>query len=158
MTNDHEASKEKKRPIDPKYLQPRWCLPDLSKTAKRRLQRIRTFRKAEDAAEKRRDELFNEIRPMQLPKQSGELKPKEDTTAPMEVASTIGKETPKFEEAPRAEEMPVSSSSHDVVESSVATRSAPMEEAIALEDDEEMVDFEPSPSHEEASIGSSVDE
>ena len=40
----------------------------------------------------------------------------------------------------------------------MATRSSPMEEAIALEDAEEMVDFEPSPSREEADIGSSVEE
>ena len=41
MANDHEASTSKAKPRDPKYTQPKWCPPGLSKTQKRRLQRMR---------------------------------------------------------------------------------------------------------------------
>ena len=112
--------------------------------------------------------MFNEPRPMQLPKQAKEVKAKEDMMMPMvmaltaaeEVSTEASKEEAPGQEAPtqKTDDMPESSSSQDAVESSVATRSSPMEEAIALEDVEEMVDFEPSPSREEADIGSSVEE
>ena len=37
MVDDHEASTSKAKPRDPKYTQPKWCLPGLTKTMKRRL-------------------------------------------------------------------------------------------------------------------------
>ena len=39
--NDHEASTSKAKPRDPKYTRPKWCPPGLTKTKKRRLQRMR---------------------------------------------------------------------------------------------------------------------
>src|SRR6266566_2134723 len=59
MANDHEASTNKAKPRDPKYTQPKWCPPGLSKAQKRRLQRMRNREKAEQEAKKRRGELSN---------------------------------------------------------------------------------------------------
>ena len=39
--NDHEASTSRAKPRDPKYTQPKWCPLGLTKTKKRRLQRMR---------------------------------------------------------------------------------------------------------------------
>jgi hypothetical protein len=55
--------------VDSKYLQPRWCPPDLTRTQKRKLQRLRFVEMWEMEQEKRRDELFDEIKPRTLPKQ-----------------------------------------------------------------------------------------
>jgi hypothetical protein len=52
--NDHKASSSKgpappkeRKPIDLKYSQPVWCSPGLTKTQKRKLQRMRNQDKAE---------------------------------------------------------------------------------------------------------------
>jgi len=63
LANDHEASTSKAEPRDPKYTQPKWCPPGLTKTKKRRLQRMRNQEKAEHEAEKRRNKSFNETHP-----------------------------------------------------------------------------------------------
>jgi hypothetical protein len=55
--------------VDSKYLQPRWCPPGLTRTQKRKLQRLRLAEMREKEREKRQDELFNEIKPVTLPKQ-----------------------------------------------------------------------------------------
>ena len=68
--NDHEASssrgppppKEKKL-VDPKYTQPVWCPPGLTKTQKRKLQRLRNQDRAEKEAERLRDERFEITHP-----------------------------------------------------------------------------------------------
>ena len=62
--NNHEASTSQAKPRDPKYTQPKWCPLGLTKTKKRRLQRMRNQERAEHEVEKRRDESFNEIRPV----------------------------------------------------------------------------------------------
>ena len=69
MANDHEASTSKAKSRDPKYTQPKWCPSGLTKAQKRRLQRMRSHEKEEQEAEKLRDKLFNESRPMVPPKQ-----------------------------------------------------------------------------------------
>ena len=61
--NDHEASTSQAHPRDPKYTQPKWCPPGLTKTKKRRLQRMRNQQKVEDEAEKWRDKYFDEVHP-----------------------------------------------------------------------------------------------
>jgi hypothetical protein len=65
IANDHEASSSKgptppkeNKPIDPKYTQPMWCPPGLTKTQKRKLQRLRNQDK-----ERFRDEHFEIIHP-----------------------------------------------------------------------------------------------
>jgi hypothetical protein len=63
-SNDHEASTSKAKPRDTKYTQPKWCPPGLTKTKKRRLQRMRNQEKVEQEAEKWRDEFFDEIHPI----------------------------------------------------------------------------------------------
>jgi hypothetical protein len=67
--NDHEASTSGTKKIDPKYTQLRWCPTGLSKTKKRRLQRMRIQQKEEEKREKYRDEFFNLFWPVINPKQ-----------------------------------------------------------------------------------------
>ena len=55
MANDHEASASEVKLRDPKYTQPKWCPPGLSKFQKRKLQRMRNHEKVEQEAEKLRD-------------------------------------------------------------------------------------------------------
>ena len=81
MVDDHEASTSKAKPRDPKYTQPKWCPPGLTKTMKRRLQRMRNHEKVEHKEERQRDELFSEIRPMALTKQVWRRKQKQNTDA-----------------------------------------------------------------------------
>ena len=60
--NDHEASSSQAvaaQSRDPKYTQPKWCPPGITKTQKRKLQRARNRKKAEKGAERSRDVKFN---------------------------------------------------------------------------------------------------
>ena len=93
MANDHEASTSKAKPRDPKYTQPKWCPPGLSKAQKRRLQRMRNHEKAEQEAEKRRDELFNKIQPMVPAKQV--WRPKQKGNAYASTLATTAPTPPK---------------------------------------------------------------
>jgi hypothetical protein len=61
MENDHEASSSSS---PAKYFQPRWGPPGLTRTQKRKLQRLRFQEKKEQEAEKLRGEQFNWYRPM----------------------------------------------------------------------------------------------
>jgi hypothetical protein len=47
-----------------KYFLPRWCPPGLTRTQRRKLQRLRFQEKREKELEKQRDEVFNQYRPM----------------------------------------------------------------------------------------------
>ena len=65
LANDHEASSSNPNDQDKeKYFQPRWCLPGLSHSQKRRLQCLRRQEQKEQEAEKLREEHFNKYRPM----------------------------------------------------------------------------------------------
>jgi hypothetical protein len=57
--NDHEASGSGS---NSKYFLPRWCPPCLTRTQRRKLQRLRFQKKKE--LKKQRDEVFNQYRPM----------------------------------------------------------------------------------------------
>jgi hypothetical protein len=70
---DHEEEKANKV-VGSKYLQPRWCPPGLTCTQTRMLQRLRLAKMRKKEQEKRRDELFNEIKPRTLPKQEWKQK------------------------------------------------------------------------------------
>ena len=61
MANDHEASSSS---TADKYHLHRWCPPGLTRTQKRKLQRLRNKEKKEQEAEKMRDKHFNKYRPM----------------------------------------------------------------------------------------------
>jgi hypothetical protein len=67
-TPDHGEEKTNKV-VGSKYLQPRWCPPDLTQTQKRKLQRLRLVEMREIEREKRRGELFNEIKVVTLLRQ-----------------------------------------------------------------------------------------
>jgi hypothetical protein len=55
-SNDHEASGSG---FNSKYFLPRWCPPGLTRTQRRKLQRLRFQEKREKELEKQRDETFN---------------------------------------------------------------------------------------------------
>jgi hypothetical protein len=59
--NDHEASGSSS---NSKYFLPRWCPPGLTRTQRRKLQRLRFQEKRVKELEKERDEAFNQYRPM----------------------------------------------------------------------------------------------
>jgi hypothetical protein len=59
--NDHEASGSGS---NSKYFLPRWCPPGLTRTQRRRFQHLRFQEKREKEIEKKRDEAFNQYRPM----------------------------------------------------------------------------------------------
>jgi hypothetical protein len=54
--NDHEAGGSSS---NSKYFLPRWCPPGLTRTQRRKLQRLRFQEKREKELEKKRDEAFN---------------------------------------------------------------------------------------------------
>jgi hypothetical protein len=61
VANDHEASGSKSCP---ECFLPRWCVPVLTHTQRRKLRRLRLHEKREKELEKKRDEDFNSYRPM----------------------------------------------------------------------------------------------
>ena len=66
-SNDHEAGSSQAvatKPRDPKYTQPKWCPPGITKTQRRKLQRARNREKVEEEAERVRDAKFNAEKPM----------------------------------------------------------------------------------------------
>ncbi|KAK1668451.1 hypothetical protein QYE76_056610 [Lolium multiflorum] len=128
--NDHEASTSKAKPRDPKYTQPKWCPLGLTKTQKRRLQRMRNQEKVEHTAEKRRDEFFDKTH--RVPYKKWVLKKVEGAAVPMTIAKT----------APSSEEKDV-----NIDELTTPLPTTPGSVPIS-EDDEELVDFENSPARE----------
>ena len=69
--NDHEASSSQSH-----HFLPKWCPTGLTRTHRRKLQRLRFRERREQELEKQRDEFFNQNRPM-IP-QRKEWRPKED--------------------------------------------------------------------------------
>ena len=61
MANDHEASSSNSIS---KYFQPRWCPPGLTRTQRRKLQRLRAQEKKDQEFKTLRDKQFNNYRPM----------------------------------------------------------------------------------------------
>jgi hypothetical protein len=59
--NDHESSGSSS---NSKYFLPRWCPPGLTRTQRRKLQRLRFQEKREKELEKQRDKAFNQYRHM----------------------------------------------------------------------------------------------
>jgi hypothetical protein len=80
---DREEEKADKV-VDSMYLQPRWCPPGLTRTQRRKLQRLRLAKMREKEREKRWDKLFNEIKPVTLSKQEWKQKetPRSSTAEP----------------------------------------------------------------------------
>ena len=62
MADDHEASSSST--TTPKYFQSSWCPSGLTRTQKRKLQRLRCLEKKGQEAEKQRVEQFNKCRPI----------------------------------------------------------------------------------------------
>jgi hypothetical protein len=67
--NDHEASSSKSQ-----FFLPKWCPPGLTRTQRRKLQRLRCQERKEKEAEQQRDEYFNKHRPMFPQKQEWRIK------------------------------------------------------------------------------------
>jgi hypothetical protein len=129
-TNDHEASPSKAKPRDPKYTQPKFCPPGLTRTKKRRLQRMRNQEKVEHTTEKWRDGVFDKTHP--LPSKRWMLKKVQDTVVTMTVAAT---RTPSEDKGM-------------IVDASSTPLPTTPDLAPTSEDDEELVDFENSPARE----------
>ncbi|KAK1668214.1 hypothetical protein QYE76_056373 [Lolium multiflorum] len=128
--NDHEASTSKAKPRDPKYTQPKWCPLGLTKTKKRRLQRMRNQEKVEHTAEKQRDEVFDKTH--LVPYKKWVLKKVEGAAVPMTIATTT-----------------TSSEEKDVNIDELTTPLPTTPDSVPIsEDDEELVDFENSPARE----------
>ena len=65
-SSDHEAGSSRTeiaKSRDPKYTQPKWCPPGITKTQKRKLQRARNREKAEREADQARDAKFDSEKP-----------------------------------------------------------------------------------------------
>ena len=135
MANDHEASTSKAKHRDPKYTQPRWCPPGLTKTMKTRLQHMRNHEKVERKHEKKMDEFFHEIRPMALIKQVWRPKQKENTDD-----STLATPTPS---------PPKEDDATPITSSPPPKRSPLVEETLSpiytLGDEDEIVDYKSMP-------------
>ena len=67
--NDNEASSSKSQ-----YFLPKWCPPGLTRTQRRKLQRLRCQERKEKEAEQQRDEYFNKHGPMFPQKQEWRVK------------------------------------------------------------------------------------
>jgi len=67
--NDNEASSSKSQ-----YFLPKWCPPGLTRTQRRKLQRLRCQERREKEAEQQRDEYFDKHRPMIPQKQEWRVK------------------------------------------------------------------------------------
>ena len=61
MANDHEASSSS---LTSNYFQPRWCPPGLTRTQRKKLQRLRAQEKKEQEFKRLRDKQFKRYRPM----------------------------------------------------------------------------------------------
>jgi hypothetical protein len=70
---DREEEKADKV-VDSMYLQPRWCPPGLTRTQRRKLQRLWLAKMREKEREKRWDNFFNEIKLVTLSKQEWKQK------------------------------------------------------------------------------------
>jgi hypothetical protein len=132
------------RKIDSKYMQPRWCPSGLTKTQKRRLQRLRDQEKKEKLAEEHREQVFNEIKPMQPIKKQWRPKVSKDSQPSTEITISEGPELKP--------EAPVFAGKMEVEVSSVpeTSKDTPNEESVS--EDEELVDYEPSPVHGSSDI------
>ncbi|HET7713776.1 MAG TPA: hypothetical protein VFK94_05970, partial [Patescibacteria group bacterium] len=75
--NDHETNSNKSQ-----FFLPKWCPPGLTRTQRRKLQRLRCQEKKEKEAEQQRDEYFNKHRPMIPQKQEWRVKMSDRTEVP----------------------------------------------------------------------------
>jgi len=138
MANDNEASTSKAKSRDPKYTQPKWCPSGLTKVQKRRLQCLRSHEKVEQEAEKQRDRMFNESRPMVPPKQVWRPKQKENIAASALIIATPTPPTEDDAATITSSTLPTTSSSLEDISESVDM----------LAEGDEMLDYESTPVHE----------
>jgi hypothetical protein len=128
--NNHEASGSSSTS---KYFMPRWCPPGLTRTQRRKLQRLRFQEKSEKDLEKQRDEAFNQYMPMVPQGKEWRVKTSSEP-APVRPVDVDG-QTDDSETPPG-----FSSSVPMVCDDKSALDPAP-------EDDEELVDYRSSPEH-----------
>ena len=146
MANDHEASSSSSAS---KYHQPRWCLPGLSHSQKRRLQRLWRQEQQEQEAKKLRDEQFNKYRPMVPQGKEWRAKPAGQSAGPIEPPlltglTSIANRSDRLEQSVR----PVEPSVQQKAESAMPVLVPYNEEtplAPLVQDDEELVDYEATP-------------
>ena len=142
MVNDHEASSNSSAS---KYHQPRWCLPGLSHSQKRRLQRLWRQERQEQEAKKLRDEQFNKYRPMVPQGKEWRSKPAGQSAGPIEPPQMTGPTGVDGRSDRQVQPVrPVEPAVEQIVEASVsASREVPT--VPTKQEDEELVDYEASP-------------
>ena len=86
MANDHEASSSSSKS---KYFQPRWCPPGLTRTQRRKLQRLRTQEK-EQEFKRLRDKQFNHNKPMVPQGKVWRVKAVDQPARPVELPQATG--------------------------------------------------------------------
>jgi hypothetical protein len=131
-----------------KYFQPRWCPPGLTRTQKRKLQRLRFQENNEKELEKQRDASFNRIRPMFPQEKQWRVKansgsaPKPDVLVPIpEVPISV------LEVLVLKPEVPVLSEPVQTAEPMIMDSIAQEQKLLSTSenDDEELVDYGTSP-------------
>jgi hypothetical protein len=129
-----------------KYFLPRWCPPGLTRTQRRKLQRLRFQEKREKELEKQRDEAFNQYRPMVPQGKKWRVKTSSELTPVRPVEESVRPITPVRPVVVDGQtddpEMPLDFSSSVPIVCDDKTTSGP-----APEDDEELVDYSSSTEH-----------
>ena len=129
VSHDNEASSSKS---SFKYTQLRWCPPVLTHTPKRKLQRLRLRKMRDEEAEKKRDEVFNEIKPMVPQDKQWRVKEPEVPTPPMTVEAVATPKPLGLADAVLGEDSTAPSPTGDV--------------DMSEYDDDDLLDYEPTSS------------
>jgi hypothetical protein len=140
--NDHEASTSKSQ-----YFLPKWCPSGLTRTERRKLQRLRCHERKVKELEQQRDEYFDKYKPVIPQKKVWRVKTGEKVeTTPQAVrpdgaGGLTGCDTDQVVQPGHAEKLPGDVSSAPIACDDKLT-SVP-----TAEDDEQLVDYSSSPEH-----------
>jgi hypothetical protein len=139
--NNHEASGSSS---NSKYFLRRWCPPGLTRTQRRKLQRLRFQEKKEREIEKQRDEAFDQYRPMVPQRKEWRVKTSSELAPVKPVKESVRPVTPvrpvDVDGQTDDPETPLGFSSSVPIVCDDKSTSDP-----ASEDDEELVDYSSSP-------------
>jgi len=146
MANDREASSSSSTS---KYYQPRWCPPGLTRTQRRKLQRLRAQVKKEQEFKRLRDKQSNHYRPMVPQGKVWRVKTVDQPARSVEPPQAIGLTgTSDRSDLPEQPVRPVEVAAEQKAELAMPV-SAPCDGktplAFSVQGDEELVDYEATP-------------
>ena len=146
MVNDHEASSTSSTS---KYFQLRWCPPGLTRTQRRKLQRLRAQVKKEQEFKRLRDKQFNHNKPMVPQGKVWRVKAVDQPARSVELPHATGLTgTSDRFDRPEQPVRPVEVSAEQKAELAMPV-SAPCDGktslAFSVQGDEELVDYEATP-------------